>query len=666
MQSLFNQVGQVIGIALLHSLWQGLLIYALLRITLLCFPSASSSKKYNLALLALAASVLWPAITLVIEIGKHPLITPTGNIDTAPFEYIPITHAYQKEVLNTWSVAIDNYLPYIVVFWFIGIVLNSARLLWGWRNVFMIKQSVMRAPVLSNDVEVISRMLGLTKKVNVFFSQHIDVPCIVGCIRPMIILPIGIMSQFSAEQIRSILIHEMAHIRRNDYFINIIQQIIGILFFFNPFTYLINKIIYNEREHCCDDLVLQTTGKPLVYAQTLLLLEEARSSGHQLILAATGKKHYLLNRIKRIMETKKQVSNIRHIAAAVLLLLGSMGTIAWLNPEIKDGKVFITPLKQIPFTMPFDGDTTKKASVKPNKTRHTGSRTIPGKVAFPKPKSANAASKGYAYFGDNPTLNKLSAEVQKQSEALSKYFNSPEYKAIEKQMEEKGHTLDSLYNRPELKKLQDEMNAKSEALNKLSESPEMKELQQKMEKLGNEQSQYFESAEYKKLQKNFEEQGKWFEKENASKSPEFKKRSEDLEKAGQALRAYTQNPQYKADMDQMRVYSNQMREVYNRAEYKQLSEEMRTLGKQMHEAYKNPEIKQQQEQLRALSKKMKEYTNSPAIKRQKELLNQASVRLREYTNSPAFKKLREEMAKNIGAMYYSHKDQVDTVYKHGK
>ncbi|MEO6520790.1 MAG: M56 family metallopeptidase [Mucilaginibacter sp.] len=665
MQTLFDQYSQVLGITLLHSLWQGLIIYALLRMVLLCIPSATSANKYNVALLALTASILWPLATLLIEISKHQTFDVIIDNKFEPLDFVPLAHTNAVSVPNTWSVTIDHFIPYLVVLWFIGIILNSTRLLWGWRNIYHIKQNVINDPAFQESVQLIAQLLQIPQKTKVFLSDHIDVPCIIGYLKPMVILPTAIITQFSAEQIKSILVHEMAHIRRNDYIINLLQQFIGILFFFNPFTHLINKIIYSEREHSCDDLVLQVTGEPLVYAQTLLQLEENRAQNFQLALAATGKKYHLLNRIKRIMETKKQASNIRHILAAVLLLMGSMGTIAWLNPEIKDGKVTISPAGKLPFFSNLT-DTTKKASVKPKKVKHTGSHVAPGKIAFPKPKSVSAKVVSHDLYTDNPILDKLSAEVDKQAKELEKVYHSAQYRSIEKQMELKGRTLDSIYNNPQLKKLQEDMEQQSKAFNKINESLEVKEIEEKMEKLGKNQSAYFNTPEYKKLQKNFDNEGKWFEKENASKSPDFQAHSDALKKAGEELRNYTSNSQFKTDNEQIREYSKKMQEYYSSPEYKKQREELNKTSQKIREAFNDPVIKQQQKELNALSKKMRDYTNGPDIKKQKELFNQARARLVAYTNSPAFKKLREETIKNLKAMNGNYTYNTDTVNKGSK
>ena len=106
----------------------------------------------------------------------------------------------------------------------------------------------------------------------------IDVPCMTGFVKPLILLPVSLSTHLSACEVESILLHELAHIKRNDYLVNLLQQVISVMLFFNPFNRLINRIISQERENSCDDLVVEKTGKPLIYAQALLKLETAKAA----------------------------------------------------------------------------------------------------------------------------------------------------------------------------------------------------------------------------------------------------------------------------------------------------------------------------------------------------------------------------------------------------
>ena len=106
----------------------------------------------------------------------------------------------------------------------------------------------------------------------------VDVPCMMGYFKPVILLPFTLSTYLSAEEVEAILLHELAHIKRGDYLVNLLQQVIGILLFFNPCMLLINKIINEERENCCDDLVVEATASPLIYAKALFKLEQTREN----------------------------------------------------------------------------------------------------------------------------------------------------------------------------------------------------------------------------------------------------------------------------------------------------------------------------------------------------------------------------------------------------
>ncbi len=656
METLFDQISQVVGITLLHSLWQGLLLYTLLRIFIASAPGITSSAKYGAGLFALTASVVWPVITFFIELSKHPLVQPFAGNGTDGLPYLPVHHA--ASALSVSSTApgfsIDPYLPYLVAFWLIGISINSIRLLWGWRNLTNIKQSFIDTPALQKRAMELAKLIDLSKKVRVFMSQNVDVPCIIGYLKPTIILPVAVVTQFSAEQIETILLHEMAHVRRNDYLVNILQQIAGVLFFFNPFTQLINRIIYNEREHCCDDLVLQTTGKPLVYAHALLQLEQMRQTGLHLALAATGKKYYLLNRIKRMMETKKQVNNFRHILVAILLLTGSMGTIAWLNPEIKNGKIVVNPV-ELPGILTAHADTVKKAP----KTKKTVT-TAPKKSTTAK----QVYSKGTINIDyrseDDPKLKKLEADIEKRSQAMDKLYHSGQMAEIEKQFQEKSRAIDSLYKRPEMKRMQDTLDERSRAFEKMNDSPEMKELQKRMEALGKIMEKYYNSDEVKKMQKLVELQSKLVSEEEGTKNSSLDKDREELKKLSEQMRDYNNNPEIKKNQQEMRELGKQMSAFYQSEAYKSQRDAINRASAEVRKMYQDPAIKQQTEEIRKLSSRMRDYQKSPEMLKAKEDLKKAELALNNYRNSAEFKKHQDKIRVQIKNLMKDMQYKADT------
>jgi beta-lactamase regulating signal transducer with metallopeptidase domain len=352
MEKLLYNFSQVLGITVLHSLWQGLLIWLVLYILFLALPSLSSSKKHNLSFIALFSVAMWFSYTFYTEALAH-----TWNLSTTATSSIGTTQAiftedsaalslsdvlqnfspgnYKSELYN----ALKDYLPYISILYAIGLIINLFNLLSGWNKIRVIKQSLIAAEQLQEYVNRLSRQLHIRKYIQVNYTEFVDVPCVIGFFKPILLLPLTFTTQLSTAEIEAILLHEITHIKNNDYLLNILQQIVSVLLFFNPFAQFINRIVSKERENKCDDMVVETSIDPLIYARALLKLEETRQVDLKLALAATGKSYNLLSRIERIMKAKKPMVNIRHLVLAVILFIGSLVSISWLNPETKSSKI---------------------------------------------------------------------------------------------------------------------------------------------------------------------------------------------------------------------------------------------------------------------------------------------------------------------------------------
>jgi hypothetical protein len=153
-------------------------------------------------------------------------------------------------------------------------------------------------------------------------------------LKPVILIPIATVTNLSPEQVESILLHELTHISRNDYLINLLLTINGNIFFFNPFSRLLIAAIKEEREHCCDDLVLQFQYNPHTYASALLSLERTRHDRQPFALAAVGRNNrLLLERVKRV--TGHPLRPRRYSASLIccLLLATFMGISVFVQPR---------------------------------------------------------------------------------------------------------------------------------------------------------------------------------------------------------------------------------------------------------------------------------------------------------------------------------------------
>ena len=595
MATLLYNISQVLGITIIHSLWQGLLVYMVLRLILAGKPQLSSHHKYSLASIALFTITVWFAYTFYTEADAY-------NWSPSKAAYAPHFIAGLNRyaganpgIRSVFYSTIKNYLPFISVLYAIGLVINLGKLGIAWNKIRLIKKSMIAADTLQNRVDEISKLLNIRKRIQVSYSRLVDVPCVIGYIKPTLLLPITLVFQLSAEEIETILLHELSHIKSNDYLVNIVQQIISVVLFFNPFAQLINRIIGTERENRCDDTVVETYGNPLTYAYALLKLEEARQSEVKLALAATKNKNHLLTRIERIMKTKQPIGNIRHILLAVVLFAGSVSSIAWLNPEIKTAKVAIKNTVKTVYTavtnikhptaataaeaaktpvfsftddtirqaQPADTLKNKRSKIKivfedgdGKKQEYSSVNDMPDSVRRDFVKN-NAGNFNYnfnydmadsARFMNDPKWKERLAAIQMDAMAMSKRFNTPEFKKQVEAMRIKGEEMARKANSPEFKKRAAEMELAAkkmgEEMQKKFNGPEFKKMQEDMQRKGKEMEEYYNGPEFKKMQddmaKKGEEMGRYYQ------SPEFKKQVEDLAKLGADMGTkYINSPEFK-------------------------------------------------------------------------------------------------------------------------
>ena len=174
----------------------------------------------------------------------------------------------------------STVLPFFAIAYFTMLVFYSIKFILNYFQLqFLSTKGLQKSPV---NIRIFATQtayhIGIKRKVQVWLSAHVDVPSVTGFFKPLILLPVAMINNLSAEQINAVLLHELAHIRRNDFIINLLQSFITLVLFFNPFAILLNKAVKKERENCCDDQVLNFNFDKVAYAKALLLLEEHRFS----------------------------------------------------------------------------------------------------------------------------------------------------------------------------------------------------------------------------------------------------------------------------------------------------------------------------------------------------------------------------------------------------
>jgi bla regulator protein BlaR1 len=334
---------QAFGWALLHSFWQAFFIFACLRLVLLLWPQASSSIKYNLSYISLAGIFTWFSVTLWQQIQAvkrvhqaAQLMIETGIRPSSTVE-VPVIYKSQAELTGLFP-SLEMWFPVLVAIYVAGVAVMTIKLTLDLLQLQQIrkKQVFPIDEAWEKHLQKLAVQLRIPRRVKLLVSQYIQVPVMIGFLKPVILLPVAMFNNLTAEQLEAILLHELAHVKRNDYLLNIFQSIVETILFFNPFVWWISKNIRLEREHCCDDLVLTSQVQPLHYAKALVALEEYRLTVNALAMAAADNKQHLFHRIKRIMEMKTKNINYTQKLLAVMIIAVGLVSIAWLNPSNKN------------------------------------------------------------------------------------------------------------------------------------------------------------------------------------------------------------------------------------------------------------------------------------------------------------------------------------------
>jgi beta-lactamase regulating signal transducer with metallopeptidase domain len=225
---------------------------------------------------------------------------------------------------------LEPWLPAVFSVWVLGVVLLSIYHLGGWFQARRLTRRDARpaAPVWAARLAELRERFGIGRAVALLESARVAVPAVVGWLRPVILVPASAFSGLAPQQLEAVLAHELAHVRRHDYLINLLQTAVETLLFYHPAVWWASRQVRIERESCCDDLALAVCGDRVGYARALAALEGLRapSAPPRLALAATGGS--LLARIRRIVGAPAPVSDRSSAwltaAVAVLSLFASV------------------------------------------------------------------------------------------------------------------------------------------------------------------------------------------------------------------------------------------------------------------------------------------------------------------------------------------------------
>ena len=328
-----NPFSQALAWALLHFLWQGALVAFGLAGLLALLPRAKAQTRYLLACAALAAMFVLPALTLRARLGSPAGILPDAASESSmalPSAPSAARDTAQEVFLNfappaesAWARSRFAALqPWLVSVWLLGVCLLSIRFLGGWAAVERLRR-VKTRPAASDRQAALNRLaarLSVTRPVRLLLSAAVQVPSALGVWKPAVLLPASALTGLTPRQLEAILAHELAHIRRHDYLVNLLQTTVETLLFYHPAVWWVSRRVRVERENCCDDLAVAATGSARVYARALADLEEMRLGALALAPAANG--GALWQRVSRLLGSSdgRPEGPSRSLAGALTLI----------------------------------------------------------------------------------------------------------------------------------------------------------------------------------------------------------------------------------------------------------------------------------------------------------------------------------------------------------
>lgn len=597
METLFNNIIIAFGWSIFHSLWQGAIIYGLLFLVLTTGARLSARWKHNLAF---GAICLMFGSFLLSFVSNLKTPTPITNLYFSPGVSFPAELSKATEATGIAAFA-ERYFPVLVSLYAVGVLVQIGLLLYSYRKLELVKGADhLQVPQLwQQRFEQVLAALKITRAVQFKLSEKVNVPLVIGFFKPLILFPVSMATQLDIQQVEAILIHELSHVRRNDFLLNLIKTGIETVLFFNPFVWLSSRFIRIEREHDCDDRVVKFTGTPLTYAHALLKIEILKEKNTPaLSLAASGSSQHLYHRIKRITDMKTTYMNAKQRIFAVALTLGTIISLAWVSPAEEKALVktaatdVIKHIERISLaavspqviesrsakdlSLPIDTPKKKKKvkiitiDEKGNKKEYNSVSELPDSL-----KNEGSAHVYMFKSDDFPMDSSAILALKTRAENFTQHFTSPEEKA-------------------KWEKLGIEMQKKGELFAKRFNTPE-------------------ERAKWEKLGLEMQKQGEVFVKRFSSLEEQAKRKviTESLKKQAEELRLKMNDPEQRESM-------------------KKLNEELRQNSQELQKLMLNPEINRQIKDLNFSFRYGADEQTSAALK-----------------NSEEYKKLKKEFEEKV-------------------
>ncbi|WP_316736027.1 M56 family metallopeptidase [Pedobacter aquatilis] len=331
------------GAMLFHSLWLGVILSFLVAVIIFFTRNGSANLRYNLlisAMVLFVASVsfvfynafdnqnvieIHVASNLAVDKSSSQINTTTAYNVTAGFETFR----------NIWNA----YSPQIVLLWFIVICIKSIQLFVGLNGVYHLRKTKVYSAgkIWEDKLDTLAHQFGISRKVKIVQSGLAQAPMVIGHLKPLVLIPLGLLNSISIAEVEAILCHELAHIKRKDYLVNLLQSFVEIIFFFNPAVIWVSKLIREERENCCDDLAVAKVENKKSYVKALIVCQEFQLNAPKYAMAFSNKKSPLFERVSRMLfDNKKTLNKMEKTILSAALVSVVVFSAAFKNLSAKD------------------------------------------------------------------------------------------------------------------------------------------------------------------------------------------------------------------------------------------------------------------------------------------------------------------------------------------
>lgn len=345
---------KAIGWTFSHSLWQGLAALLTAYTALSLMKKAKPAARHNILILTYLLFIASVIITFIVTLQAASVIhtDATGN---SPLGELLNRHGTgnipaiieSRRIIDVMLQYFNEYIELFVAVWFIIFCVKWFMLSLNFDYVNRISrfESAPAERKWQAAFEELKAKLHINKEIKLLQSSIVKVPLVSGVLKPIILVPAGMLANMPADLIEPILLHELAHIRRSDYLVNIIQSCVETVFFFNPFLLKLSELIKEEREACCDAIAVDATNNKVSYVQALVACGEYTTSSAP-ALAFAGSKNHLLHRVKRILynQNKKPGFMEKSVLFGSVILLTLITAFTTIRSEMKTA---IVPVQEI-------------------------------------------------------------------------------------------------------------------------------------------------------------------------------------------------------------------------------------------------------------------------------------------------------------------------------